>query len=413
VTKVIFLTRRFAPEPVPGLALARWLADHGYAVKVMTSFPNYPTGAIYPGYRMRAWQWDKVDGIAALRLPVYPSHDRSALRRTLTYASFALAASTIGVARIGAGDVVYLPQLPVTDGMAGILLGALRRAPIVAHVADLWPDAVVDSGMIRSRGLNAAANTLLTTAFRALYRSTAALTVPSHGLKRRLVERGVPEHKISVVYDSADEAIFAPVPRDPQIGTELGLNDRFNVAYAGNLGPFQGIHTIVDAAAHFAGRPEIQFSIFGTGTEAAALRQRAHQAGLSNLRFFGPQPYARMPQIHAWADVMVIHLGGQPGVRDAIPSKTGVAMSCGRPIVIGSAGEAGELVREAGAGLVCRPEDPADMARAIDELHGMARERRDAMGAAGRAFYERRLSLAVAGRQLDEIFRRLTAGPAE
>ena len=96
--RVIFLTLTFAPEPgaLRGLPLAKWLATRGYDVKILTAFPNYPRGRVYPGYRIRPWQWEVMDNIRVLRVPIYPSHDTSAIRRILTYLSFAFAATTIG-----------------------------------------------------------------------------------------------------------------------------------------------------------------------------------------------------------------------------------------------------------------------------------------------------------------------------
>src|SRR5271170_6307386 len=108
--RIVFLSISFDPEPgaMRGLPLARWLAARGYKIKVLTAFPQYPGGQIYPGYRLRPWQREELDGIPILRVPLYPSHDGSAVRRALTYLSFAGTASTIGTALIGPADAVYL-----------------------------------------------------------------------------------------------------------------------------------------------------------------------------------------------------------------------------------------------------------------------------------------------------------------
>jgi hypothetical protein len=37
---------------VPG-TIARALSSHGHQVDVLTGLPNYPTGRLYPGYRLR------------------------------------------------------------------------------------------------------------------------------------------------------------------------------------------------------------------------------------------------------------------------------------------------------------------------------------------------------------------------
>src|SRR5206468_1274327 len=62
---VVFVTMIFEPEPgnVRGLPLATWLAHHGYDVKVITGFPNYPIGRTYDGYKQRLWQWEQIGDV--------------------------------------------------------------------------------------------------------------------------------------------------------------------------------------------------------------------------------------------------------------------------------------------------------------------------------------------------------------
>ena len=98
--KIVLLSQWFDPEPgaIRGLPLARWLTARGHEVRVLTGVPNYPGGRVYAGYRQRLWQWEAMDGVPVLRVPLYPSHDASALRRVLNYASFSLSAATLGAA---------------------------------------------------------------------------------------------------------------------------------------------------------------------------------------------------------------------------------------------------------------------------------------------------------------------------
>src|SRR5687768_9599515 len=96
--RITFLSQWFHPEPgiIQGLPLAAWLADRGHDVSVITGFPSHPIGRIYDGYRLSLRQREVIRGVRVTRIPLYPSHNDSALRRTATYASFALSASTLG-----------------------------------------------------------------------------------------------------------------------------------------------------------------------------------------------------------------------------------------------------------------------------------------------------------------------------
>ena len=88
--RIAYVTQWFEPEPniVKGVAFVRALEQAGHQVTVVTGFPNYPTGRIYAGYQLRPIQHETVGGVRVVRLPLYPSHDRSSVRRSLNFLSF-------------------------------------------------------------------------------------------------------------------------------------------------------------------------------------------------------------------------------------------------------------------------------------------------------------------------------------
>ena len=110
---------------------------------VVTGFPNYPYGRIYPGYRLRPIHHETVDGVRIVRLPLYPSHDRSTLRRSLNFLSFFFAAFIYLLLRRSKFDLAYVYHPPITVGLAA----SFARIPFVLDVQDLWPDTVVATKM--------------------------------------------------------------------------------------------------------------------------------------------------------------------------------------------------------------------------------------------------------------------------
>ena len=90
--RVLLLTQWFDPEPTfKGLVFARELVRQGFEVEVVTGFPNYPGGKLYPGYRVKLLQREFIDGVHVTRVPLYPSHDHGVIKRVLNYVSFAAA----------------------------------------------------------------------------------------------------------------------------------------------------------------------------------------------------------------------------------------------------------------------------------------------------------------------------------
>jgi colanic acid biosynthesis glycosyl transferase WcaI len=403
--RIIFLTITFHPEPaIHGLPLAKSLAARGHEVKVLTTFPQYPIGRIYAGYRMRPWQWETIDGIRVLRVPVYPSHDNSAMRRMATYLSFAASAATVGAALIGPADVVYMYEPPPTNGVAALTLKVFRGMPVVHGIADMWPETVVESGLIHGSRAKSLAASVLGAWCRFLYRRAELITVLSPGFKRILIERGVPESKIRVIYNWADEAVYQPGKRDPALARELGFDGRFNILYAGNLGVYQALETVIEASSLIKTDPRIQVVIVGTGPKEEELKRLAQARGADNVLFLGRRQYWEMAKINTLADVLLIHLKDLPFMRTTIPGKTQVSLASGRPILMAVSGDAADIVRQAEAGVICAPEDPAAMAEAMRRMGTMPRAELERMAASGRRYYEQHLALEIAAEHFDKTF---------
>ncbi len=392
--KIVILTQYYPPEPIPRPhELARGLADRGHKVLVITGFPNYPLGRLYPGTHLRFWRQDTLDGIRILRVPLYPDQSRSPLRRVFNYGSFAASAALLGSILGGPADVMLAEHPPLTIGLAAWVLGRVRRVPFLYKVNDLWPESVEATGMVRNPSLLK----LMGRLERFVYRRAGAIAVISPGFKKNLVGKGVVPDKVHVIPHWAEESLYRPVPPDDELARDFGMTGRFNVVFAGQLGLAQGLDVVLDTAEKLSDLADVQFVLIGDGTDADRLRRRAEEKGLGNVRFFGRQPAERMAYFFALADILLVHLKRDPLFEITIPGKTIAYLACGRPILCAVAGDAAEVVRDSGAGLVCRPEDPVALAQAVRDLYMMPGEQRETMGQAGRrgflANYTRALSV--------------------
>jgi glycosyltransferase involved in cell wall biosynthesis len=209
---------------------------------------------------------------------------------------------------------------------------------------------------------------------------------------------------VRVIFNWTDEAIFRPSESDQALARTLGFEGRFNIVYAGNLGVMQGIETVIRAAALTSENEKIQVVLIGTGAKEAELRQLASDLGVRNVLFLSRRNYGDMPKVNALADVLLIHLRDYPFLRATIPGKTQVALASGRPILMAVKGDASEVVRQAGAGLICDPEDPPGLANAMLTMSSMAKTELEEMGSRGREYYVKNLSLDVAFKAFDEVF---------
>lgn len=403
--RIAYLTEWFEPEPniIKGSAFVAALQAAGHQVTVITGFPNYPLGRIYPGYRLRPICHEVAGGVHIVRLPLYPSHDGSAVRRSLTFLSFFLSALIYLLLRRQLRrrrfDLAYVYHPPITVGLAA----AIARIPFVLDVQDLWPDTVVATNLKGASRLTRP----LAACCRFVYERAVAICAQSDGIKRALVERGVPDGKISVIRNWAD-AEFQDVPRS------TAKSGPFALVYGGNLGRAQQLGHLIDTAAILhPQRPDIRIDLFGSGVDEEELREKAARRGLTNVRFHGRIPADEMLGAFADADALLMHLGPDPLFSITIPSKTQHYLALGRPIVAAVNGEAGQLLRQSGAAIVVPPADPAALARAIAQMADTSDERRAIMGVAGAEFYRRHFSfqhgIARTLALLEEAYAQVTA----
>lgn len=383
--RLLYLTQWFDPEPgvIKGPRFVRALEAAGYAVTVVTGFPNYPLGRLYPGYRMRPMLRETIDGVSVVRLPLYPSHDSSSLRRAMTFLSFCVSALVYClVRRARYPTVAYVYHPPITVGLAAALTGLVRRLPFVLDIQDLWPDTIAATGMRGRRWIPR----LLDPVCRFVYRRAAAIIVQSAGMRRALIARGVPAAKITVVRNWADLDLIPAVPARP---SPEGLT----IVYGGNFGRAQALGTVIDAAALIEQRRrDIRILLYGAGIDATMLRARTERAGISMLTFHDRVPRRDIAAVFARADALLLHLAADPLFEITIPSKTQVYLAMGRPIVAGIAGAAADLLRESRAALVVPPQDAAALAEAICAMADLPPGRREAMGRDGQRFWRRHLS---------------------
>ena len=401
--KILFIAHYFQPEPnfFVGLPFAKALQQAGHQVQVLTGFPNYPGGKIYDGYKVKLIQKETMDGVPVIRVPLYPSHDKSSFKRILSYLSLSLSQSMIGPFAVNKADVAYVSQGPATIGLPSLIHRLFRKIPFVYSIQDLWPDSLSSTGMFdNSFGLR-----LIDKWCKYVYKNAAKIVVIAPGMKERLIERGVPEDKIEVIYNWCDDALICREKPDEELKKQLGLDGRFNIIFAGNMGKAQAMDAVIKAADILQNDcKDVQFVLVGSGVEVENLKKMTNELSLNNVKFLGRKPVTEIGSILRLADVLLVHLRNDPLFEITVPSKTQAYLATGKPILIGVKGDAARLVEDANAGLSCEPENSQSIAGTVKKLYEMDRDRLNQMGNNAMNYYDENLAFDVAAKKQIEIF---------
>ena len=380
---LLFVTHYFHPEvgapQTRILEAARLLRERGHEVTVVTGFPNYPDGVIPEPYRGRILQTEDVEGIRVIRAWVLPAPNRGFARRIANHATSALTAMPAS-AKARRVDVVIGETPSLFTAGASVAIAKAHRAPLILNVADLWPESAVQLGMLRNRHAIRAAELLE----RFAYRHSAAITVPTAGMVRILVDQGQPADRVIHLPNAVDTDRFTPPAAPSEHLTQ--------VLYSGTVGLAQGVGTLLDAAELLArDGSDLGVRVVGDGAEREQLERSAAERSLANVTFSGRLPAAEIPGIIAAADIAVMSLVDVPLFEDAVPTKLLEYLAAGKPVVAAASGEAARVVERAGCGIACPPEDPAAMADALRRIAADP-QAAFAMGQAGRRYAEDHVS---------------------
>jgi glycosyltransferase involved in cell wall biosynthesis len=409
--RVLLLTQLFQPEPnhLKGLAFAKAVREAGVDLRVLTGFPNYPGGRLYPEYRVRPVTREVLEGVPVTRVMMFPSHDRSALRRAATYVSFAASSAVAVCVSRFKPDIVHAYVGPMTLAIPGALARTFRGARMLLDIQDLWPESVTDSGMGGYGVVGAAITGLCGWA----YRRGDRFVVLSEGYKGVLCDRGVPASRIDVIYNWCDESQIPPPDQSTATSPGSSGGSPLRVLYAGNVGTLQMLDVVLDAARILTERGvRVEFTIAGAGVELDRLRSRQQREAVANVRFLGAVPREAMAKLYAAADALLVHLRNDRLASIAIPQKTQTCLAAGRPVLMGMRGEAAALVEEAGAGVVFEPESAPSLAWTVARIVAMSPAERCTMGERGREFYAKRLSFRRGVEAMIGVYESLAGGEA-
>jgi len=373
--KILYLADNFPPEKNAQASRvyerACYWGKWGHLVSVITCFPNYPEGTIYPGYKNRLREVSEMDGIRVVRVKTFMAANVGKLLRILDYLSFMISATVMGLFE-PKPDLVAANSPHLFSAVAACVLAAIHRVPFVMEVADLWPDSIVAVGAMKRRFAVRCLEKLELW----LYRRAKRVVALTESFKANLISRGVDPTKVDVVINGVDLPRYTPRERDAALADSFGIRSGdFVVGYVGTIGMAHSLENVLEAAKLTNGA-RIRFLLVGPGAEREKLAAKVADLGLTNVTIAPSQPKDKMPAVWSICDVALVHLRNTKVFESVLPSKIFEAMAMGLPILLASPeGEAKRLITSEGCGVAIRAEDPAELAAAAISLANDARTR--------------------------------------
>lgn len=302
-------------------------------------------------------------------------------------------------ARIGEVMDDFRPDLlhahsPVLNALPALWIGGKRRVPVVYEVRAFWEDAAVEHGTAPAWGWRYRLTRRLES--EALRRASAVTTI-CEGLRRDIVERGIPAPRVTVIPNGVDlEQFEIGGAADPGLTTRLGLEGARTLGFIGSFYSYEGLEILVEAVARLrTTNPEVRLLLVGGGPAEEALRQRTVALGLEReVLFTGRVPHHDVNAYYDVVDILVY-----PRIRTRLtdlvtPLKPLEAMARGRLLVASDVGGHRELIQDGETGHLFPAGDPDALANRIRALL-QTPDSWDRVRRAARAYVERERAWSV------------------
>ncbi|MCR3955129.1 MAG: glycosyltransferase family 4 protein [Gudongella sp.] len=389
--KIVVICHYFPPEiGAPSARLyemsKRWV-ELGNEVHVVTCFPNHPTGIIPDEYKGLKYKLENMDGIHVHRNYVYATPNKGFIKKTLGHISFMFSSVFYSMKKIDKPDVIITSSPTFFSIFSGYWYSLRKRADFILEIRDLWPAAMIELGVMKEGFITR----VLEKMELFFYRKSKKLIMVTQSFKDNVVNRGISGDKVHVITNGVNQDLFYRKEKNQELINKHNLQDKFVISYVGAHGISQNLSTIIEVAKKLRTYKNIEFVFVGEGAEKDKLKQIVKEEELNNVQFIDAQQKEVIPEYYNSSDLCLIPLKNIELFKTFIPSKMFEIMACGVPIVASLEGEAAQILQDSKAAMVVQPDNPGEIASAIEELLN-DKEKYNLMKANGPEFVEKNYS---------------------
>jgi len=257
----LLLVHRYIRPDTPGYAhmlyiMGQNFAREGHDVTIFSAQPGYNDAYDGPKPPVR----EVVDGMTVIRIPILKESKTTPLIRAINFAWFAIRVFIHAVFQGEAYDRMTVSTFPPTL-MAAVarMIGLFRRTSYIYHCMDLYPEIAQASGMVKKESF---AQKIAAWIDKRNCLKAESVVVLSEDMLKTLAGRGIQTSNVKVL----NNFIINEVEPEIDLPDTIQLQpDKFRVLFAGNIGRFQSLDTIVEAAKIIGFDDRIEFWFVGAG----------------------------------------------------------------------------------------------------------------------------------------------------
>ena len=300
-------------------------------------------------------------------------------------------------------DVAFIDSTPPIQGLKMPLIKFFKHKPIVYNAQDIFPDSLVGTGLTHKGSLIWKIGRIVE---KITYKYSDKIIVISEDFKNNLIEKGVPEEKIVVIYNWVDETAVVDIPRsENKLFDKYELDrSKFYITYNGNIGLTQNMDMLLEVAKALEANEDIQFVLVGNGAYLENVKRIIAERDVQNVTMLPFQPYEDISHVFSLGDVSLVISKPEVGA-NSVPSKTWSIMSASRPILANfDENELKTIIENNQCGIFTKAGDKVAFTEAILKLYG-DRDLCKVMGKNGRKFVMENLTKEIGTSKYIEVIK--------
>ncbi|MBO5454662.1 MAG: glycosyltransferase family 4 protein [Clostridia bacterium] len=282
-------------------------------------------------------------------------------------------------------DVLFTSSTPPVNGIMMCILKKFKKYKIVYNLQDIFPDSMCVAGMTKKGSLLWKIGRFVENK---TYKAADKILVISEDFKKNIMQKGVPEEKIEIVYNWIDENEVVSIPRDENTLCDKYDIDKnkFIVTYSGNIGHSQNIEMLAQTAKMLLDNKDILFVVIGEGARKETLLKLVEENKLTNVKVLPFQDYADISHVFSLGDCGLVISKKGTGA-NSLPSKTWSIMSSQRAVIASfdKGTDLDRILTQSNCGVCIEPDDATALKEAVEKLY-MDREMTVQMGKNGREY---------------------------
>lgn len=308
-------------------------------------------------------------------------------------------------------DVLHVHDLPLAG--EAVSVGRSMDVPVVADLHENYPAGLQVWYQNAFKKMTIYNYHRWARYERRILREVDAVIAVIEESRERITGLGIPREKIFVVPNTASTE-RENIPIDPDIVSRY--EGRFVVSYIGGFASHRGLDIAIRALPRMRdGIPGLLLVLVGDRNRPYRdyLGKLAGSLGCGDMvEMTGWQPFEKIWSYIDASSVCLVPHARNPHTDTTIPHKIFQYMMVAKPVIVSDCPPLARVVRDAGAGLVFRYDDPAELASKILELYGNESHRGE-MARAGRQAFLDRYNWDHTSVELVELYRRLQGSGEE